>query len=143
MKQVRQLALERGYGYVKVFEHELEVLDSLPLWMTRLFIALVRRSAYSTGQGSTTYAELVKAMRPLQARRGPRHYVPDEWAIWRGLVAFDRAHIVWRNTGWSQRAGALFFELAPRKGPVRPTSKLAPGTRTPPDQPENEQRRDM
>lgn len=147
MKQVAQRARDaqqRGYGYVKVFDHELEVLDTLPPWMTRLFMVLVRRSAYSSGQGATTYAELVKAMRPLQPRGGgPRYYAPGDWAVWRALVEFERAQIVWRNTGWSQKAGAIFFELAPRKGTVRPKSSSAPQSRTPPHPRENEQRRGL
>lgn len=143
MRHAAQVALRRSTGYVKIFDHELEVLDTLPLWMERLFRVLVQFSSYSTGLGSTTYPQLVEAMTPLQPRSGPRHYVPDEWAIWRALVAFDRAHIVWRNTGFSQMRGVIVFELAPRKAPARPKPNLHRGPAPPTTSLQNEQRRGL
>lgn len=143
MKQVAQLALRHSSRYVLLFEHELEVLRTLPLWMTPLFVALVRASVYQTGIGKTTYAELVDALTPLQPRTGKRNYVPSEWAIWRALLAFNRAHIVWRNTGWSERQRVIIFELAPRKAPTRPKAESAPVVRTGTTSLKNEQRRGL
>jgi len=142
VKQTAQRALSRSGRYVHLFEHELEVLDTLPAWTDRLFRVLVQRSSYDTGQGRTTYAELRKALSPLQpARGGPRHPVPSEKAILRALVKLSDARIVWRNTGWSQQAGALFFELAPRRLKARPQSSSVTESRHPPDALKNEQRR--
>lgn len=144
MKQSAQLALHRTSRYVLLFEHELEVLDTLPLWMTRLFVALIRSSNYQTGHGRTTYAQLVDALRPLQpARGGRRHYAPDEKAILRAIAGFQRRHIVARDTGWNQTAGGLFFELAPRRLKARPQASSVTGLRHPRDSLKNEQRRGL
>lgn len=141
MKQVAKRALHRSHRYVLIYEHEYEVLDGLPYWMERLFRVLVQLSIYRTGLGQTTYRELVERMAVLQPRTGKRHYVPDQWAVWRALVTFSESHILWRNTGWSQKAGAIFFELAPRTAQARPKAERAPGARTPPTSLDNEQRR--
>lgn len=143
MKQVAQHALERNARYVMLYENELDVLDTLPLWMERLFRVLVQLSVWQTGQGRTTYDQVLAKLQPLQPRSGRRHYAPDAQAVLKAMRLFHACGIVVRNTGWSQRAGALFFEIAPRKAFVRSKAESDTPKRHPPTSLQNQQRRGL
>jgi len=124
-------------AFVILFHHELAVLDTLPAWVTRLFVLLIRSSNYRTGAGSTTYRELADGLRPLQpGNGGPRHFVPQRDTLRAYLRALELAGLV-KRTGASSRGESLFFELAPRSAKVRPASSSSPGFVTPPDALEN------
>lgn len=110
--------------------HELDVLDSLPLWMTRLFLALVRCSNFKTGIGSTSFAQLALMLTPLQPVRGPRHFAPNEQAIKKGVLVFEDRLIVARDKARSDQEKVLFFAVCDRRVEVRPAPKLDPSTRT-------------
>jgi hypothetical protein len=113
-------------GYVRIFDHELACLYALPGWMLRLFVHLVELTNFRTGAGSTHLADLVQLMTPLQSvNGGPRHFVPDEWACRRALLAFERAHILARDKRRSERERFLFFMVSPRVAKVRPSFSSA------------------
>lgn len=136
MRQSGRIATEasrQAPGFLKLFDHETACLEALALWTFRLFAHLVRCTNYRTGAGSTSLAELVRLMTPIQPARGPRLYVPDQQAIKKALLAFERARILARDTGRSERDGLLFFMVSPRVAKVRPSLKLDPQTRTPVD----------
>lgn len=126
MKHVARSAnlLRPGSSYCKLHMHELEVLDSLPLWMTRLFLALVRISDFKTGMGSTSFGQLVAMCTPLQPRRGPREYVPNERAVRDAVVGFEARRILARDKAASEQARLLFFAVCDRHVEVRPKPKL-------------------
>ncbi len=134
MKQIRAVALRKAQGaFLVIHQHEMAELESLPLWVTRLFLALIRCTDFSTGFGETTFAALVAACTPQQPTRGPRHYAPDEQAIKKVVRGLELRRIVARDKAFSQGERRLFFTLAPRVAVVRPPSKLEPLTRTPVD----------
>jgi hypothetical protein len=116
-------------GFIALFDHELACLDPLPAWMLRLFVHVVRSSNFVSGAGMTRLADLVKLMTPIQPRSGPKHYVPDVWAVRRAILAFERACILVRDKRRSAKEGFVFFLVAPRVAKVRPTPGLAGGTR--------------
>lgn len=119
--------------FLLLHEHETDVLDTLPLWMDRLFRMLVRVSDYSSGAGSVAFAQLVLWLTPLQPRRGPRHYAPNLRAIKDAVRGFEQRQLLRRDKALSQGEGLLFFMVSPRLLEVRPTSKLGPQTPTPVD----------
>lgn len=139
-RRVRQVAVTAGLpppagssGFAVLWAHELDVLDSLDGWMTRLFLRLVRISDFTSGAGTTTFAELVAYMTPIQPRRGPRLFAPDVQAVKRAIAALEKRRILTRDKGASQRARLLFFVVASRRAAVRPMAKLDPLTRPPVD----------
>lgn len=112
-----------------LYEHETDVLDPLPLWMTRLFLHLVRISNFETGKGSTTFAQLVRLLTPSQSRFGPREYVPNEQAVRRAVLDFEECGILSRDKDASMQARKLFFTVCDRQAVVRPTPRLEGVTR--------------
>lgn len=122
-----------GANFIVVHDHELAVLDPLPLWVTRLFQALVRCCNFRTGAGRVSYEHLVAMLQPIQPRSGPRHFVPNLQAIKKVIRLLELRRIVGRDTGHSQAEKTLIYELAPRYAKLRPQAKLEPQTRTPVD----------
>ena len=137
MRQAAQVATkapQESPGFLKLFDNEIDCLQALPLWMFRLFATLVRCSNYRTGQGQTSIDDLIAQLSPLQPLHGgPRTYTPNALAIRRALVDFERAQIFMRDKGHNQRAGLLFFMIAPRTTKVRPASSFDRGFRPPVD----------
>jgi hypothetical protein len=135
LKKVAVIALRKaaeGDAFLVVHQHEFDVLDSLPLWITRLFLALLRCSDFATGAGQITYGTLAAMLCPIQPRSGPRHFAPDVQAITKAVRALEARRIVSRDKARSQAGDCLFFAVAPRFTSVRPKAELEGGTRTPP-----------
>jgi hypothetical protein len=101
--------------------------------MTRLFVHLVRISNFRTGAGSTTFAQLVIMLTPLQPRSGPRYYVPDAQAVRKAVVGFEERRILARDQTRRDGTQFLFFMVLDRGAQARPMPKLEGGTRTPVD----------
>lgn len=116
-------------GFVKLFDHEIACLVTLPGWMLRLFLHLIELTNYRTGAGSTRLATLVQLMTPIQPASGPKHYVPDAQAVRKAILAFERSLILARDKSRSEREGLLFFLVSPRGVQVRPRPELEGGTR--------------
>lgn len=133
MKRVAFKALRKARGaFLVLHQHELLVLDALPLWFARLFMHLVRLSDYRSGMGSVTYAGLVAALTPIQPRSGPRHYVPDVQAVKKAVRVLEDRRILSRDKAHSQAEQSLLFMVCGRYAEARPSSELEPQTRTPP-----------
>lgn len=126
-------AVRQSGAFLLLHEHEAAVLDALPGWAYRLFLALLRASNFNSGQGDTTYSNLERAMRPIQPRSGPRHFVPDLQAIKKLVRQLEERRILSRDKLHSQDQGRLLFMVAPRYAEARPLPKLEPLTRTPVD----------
>jgi hypothetical protein len=121
--------------------HEVDVLDMLPLWMTRLFLAIVRCSDFKTGAGSTSFAQLALMLAPLQPARGRRHYRPDEQAIKKGVKTLEDRRILARDKKRSDQEKLLFFAVCDRQVEVRPAPKLDPLIRSLVDKAQSKHRR--
>ena len=133
--------LQAGSSYCQVHGHELAVLDSLPAWMTRLFMALVRISDFKTGIGSTTFTQLVVMLTPLQPRNGRKHYVPNVQAIRKGVVLFEARRILARDKALSQGERLLFFTVFGRGAQARSAPDIEGVYRRGVDKPQSKQRR--
>jgi hypothetical protein len=136
MRKVAVLALKKaskGGAFLITHQYEIEVLDAFPLWVTRLFNALLRCCDFHSGAGRVTYAHLVAMLTPIQPRRGPRHYVPDVQAIKKVVRELEARLVLARDKAHSEAEKTLIYELAPRYASVRPSPKLEPQTRTPVD----------
>lgn len=120
-------------GFVILLQRELEALDALPGWMTRLYTALLRCSDYGTGKGDTSYANLQALMTPIQPRSGPKHFVPDLQAIKKAVRLMEQRQLLTRDKLHSQDQSRLLFMTIPRYEKVRPKAELEPLTRTPVD----------
>ena len=139
-KHVATLALRTATktgAFLIIHEHELAALDALPLWMTRLFTALLRQADHATGRGQVTYAALLARLQPLQPRSGPRHYVPDMQALKRAIDTLESRRLIARDALHSQALQALVFQVVPRYEKARPKRKLDPQTRPPVDSAES------
>lgn len=130
-----------GNSYCQLHGHELAVLDSMPAWMTRLFMCLVRVSNFKTGAGSTTFAQLVLMLTPLQPRSGHKHFVPTEQAIRKGVLAFESSRILARDKARSQGERLLFFAVLERGAQVRSPFECEGVMRRGVDNAQSEQRR--
>lgn len=134
MKKTAVKALQQATGaFLIVFQHEVEVLDSLPLWFHRLFAALVRCSDFKTGHGDCTYERLANLMTPIQPRQGVQHFAPDLQAIKKAVRTLEDRRILARDKRYSQAQGRLIFDLLPRYAQARPKSQFEPLIRTPVD----------
>jgi hypothetical protein len=72
---------------------------------------------FRSGVGQVHYWQLIGAMQPIQpSNGGPRHAEVSEWEVREALLRFERARILRRNTGDSERAGAIFFAVSKRTG---------------------------
>ena len=128
MRKARVLALRKasqGGAFLIMHQHELDVLDALPLWFDRLFRALIHCSDFRTGAGQVSYARLVALLTP-------KHYAPDAQAIKKAVRELEARLIVARDKAHSQAEQLLFFAVAPRYAEVRQKAELEPQTRTPP-----------
>lgn len=145
MRKVAVRALQKPNGgfFIAIYQHELDVLRTLPPWMRGLFEELIACCNFGTGAGQTTYTALVANLTPIQPRSGPRFFAPDWQAIRRALVRFEFGGIVERKTDASQLGEFLFFEIEPRPAKVRPQPKLEWGSRTPPTSRENKRGRGL
>lgn len=133
MKRVAVLAMRRAHqaGFTIVHDHELAALDALPMWMTRLFMALLRVANHATGAGQITYASLMAKMEPLQPRSGPRHFVPTMQALKRAIDTLEARCLIRRDQLHSQATQALVFQVDPRYEKARSRRKQDPQTRPP------------
>lgn len=118
-------------GFVMVSLNELEALEALPSWMTKLFLQLVRFTNFHTGRGESTYAALLRRLTPIQPRSGPKHYVPDLQALKKAVRLLEDRGLVRRDKLASQDEGKLLYVVLARVPSVRPRSELEPPTRTP------------
>lgn len=118
-------------GFVAVSLNELEALEALPSWMTKLFLNLVRFTNFQTGRGESTYAALLRRLTPIQPRSGPKHYVPDLQALKKAIRLLEDRGLMRRDKLASQEEGALLYVVLPRVAPARPKRELEPPTRTP------------
>lgn len=110
-------ARRRRHQFLKLHDEELHVLQALPCWMFRLFAALVLLADFRTGQGEVHYAQLIRALRPIQpANGGPRHEEFSEWQVRDALLRFERARILKRRTFDSAQQAAIFFSVSKRSG---------------------------
>jgi len=120
MKHVANVATERPHRphqFLKLHPQELDVLAALPLWMFRLFAALVLFSEFRTGAGRTYYWHLVHALQPIQpAHGGPRHDVPSQRCVRDALLLFERGRILRRKPGASEQEGRIFYYVSKRVG---------------------------
>lgn len=133
MKKVAVYALKRALkeGFLILRQSELEALDALPGWMTRLFTAMLRCSDYGTGKGETSYANLQALLTPIQPRSGPKHFVPDIQAIKKAVRLLEERCLLSRDKLHSQDQGRLLYLVMPRYEETRPKAELKPPTRTP------------
>ena len=120
-------------GFIILRQSELEALDALPSWMTRLFTAMLRCSDYGTGQGETSYANLQALLTPIQPRSGPKHFVPDMQAIKKAVRLMEERKLFSRDKAHSIDQARLIFLVLPRYEKTRPKAELEPQTRTPVD----------
>lgn len=118
-------------GFVALTFKELDALEALPSWMSKLFHNLVRFSNFETGRGETTYAALLRRLTPIQPRSGPKHFVPDLQALKKAVRLMEERGLVRRDKLKSQEDGRLIFVVMPRGAKARPTGELEPRTRTP------------
>ena len=138
---VRALQKPVGGRFIILWQHKLDVLRSLPLWMRALFEELVACCDFTTGAGLTSYEALIQRLTPIQPSHGPRHFAPNAHAIRDALVRFSEGFIMIRRTADSQAGQGLFFELAPRMAEVRPQVELRGGTPRGSDRLESKERR--
>lgn len=124
--------LAGGGGFLLIHQHELEALDTLDLWTTRLFQALVRISDYKTGFGQTTLKALVLQLTPIQPRSGPRLFVPGVRLIRATLATFESRLLMTRDKALSARGECLFFHVDPRTLEARLDRNSAGDLRRPP-----------
>ena len=118
-------------GFVAVSFNELEALEALPSWMTKLFLNLVRFTNFQTGRGESTYAALLRRLTPIQPRSGPKHFVPDAQALKKAIRLLEDRGLLRRDKRASQEEGSLIYVVLPRVAPARPKAELEPPTRTP------------
>lgn len=106
---VKANLLEPSSAYLQLHQHEVDVLDSLDAWLTRLFLRLVRFSDFRTGIGCTTFAELSAKLAPIQPRRGTRLYAPDAQACKKGVLLFEDRRILARDKARCDQEKLLFL----------------------------------
>lgn len=99
---------------VVLFKDELASLVLMPPWYVRLFVHLVQISDRTTGQGQTSYAELVRLLAPLQPASGPKFDVPTAKVVRTALDRFVDAGIVSRSSAANAADRTLRFAIAPR-----------------------------
>lgn len=134
MRKAAVLALRKAdSAFIIIHQHETDALDALPLWMTRLFMALLRSANFATGVGDTTYAHLLALLTPIQPRRGPRHFIPDMQALKKAIRVLEERRLIARDKLHSQATERLLFLVTPRYAEARPKRKLESQTRTPVD----------
>jgi hypothetical protein len=126
---------KHGGQFLKMHEHELEAVSSLPPWIRWLFAELILFSDFRTGAGRVTYDSLKASLTSMQTRYGPRNSVPDIQAIKKAIRKLESRLIVARDKAHSQAEHCLFYCLVPRMEEPRPRPRLEPLTRTPVDSP--------
>lgn len=128
-RHVRNLVAVAGDaepGYTLIRGAERKALDTLDYWLRALFERLVRSSDYESGEGSTSYAALVKHLgRVVQPTRGPRIWVPDLQAVQRGVIALESRGLLTRRKERSQHERKLCYQLKPRRAQVRAIDSAA------------------
>lgn len=116
MRQVRTHAFAMPDCGVWLWPHELRALVGLPAWHLALFVHLVARSTFKTGQGVTCWGELVNALTPDQPARGPRLWAPSTREVRDAAAGLHRLCIAVFDSRRGVEEQAVFFEVAPRTG---------------------------
>lgn len=122
--QTVALSRHSAPSFLGITEAEAVKLRHVPAWMRWLFCELVGLSDFRTGQGRSSWAQLVSLLdfdKPAAGRRAAEDIGPQR--VRRAFEQLADLGLVARDKGRNEQTGWLFFQVAPRTGLGASTGK--------------------